>query len=292
MLDCLAMNRPRWRRWLRRLGALALVIALVLVGIGTGCADGLILVPPRGAIDARGASRQAVPVGSSFVEVWTARSAAARESEPRAFVLEFTGNATRAEQIATFVAARFDEFPVEAWVMNYPGYGGSPAPKRMSGIPPAALAAYDALRRRAGDKPVFVEANSLGTTAALHVAANRPVAGLILQNPIPLRQLLLGRFGWWNLWLIAGPAALQVPSPLDSSANARRCTAPAVFLLADQDELVTPEYHRKITDVYGGPKYIITLRGAGHNDSVTGEAERELHEQIRVLWNQTSRAAR
>jgi hypothetical protein len=50
---------------------------------------------------------------------------------------------------------------------------------------------------------------------------------------------------------------------------------------------VLPQYHHKITDVYAGPKQIVILRGAGHNDSVTGEAQRELHDQIQVLWNKT-----
>ena len=49
-----------------------------------------------------------------------------------------------------------------------------------------------------------------------HVAANRPVAAIVLQNPPPLRQLILGHYGWWNLWLIATPVALGVPSELDS----------------------------------------------------------------------------
>jgi hypothetical protein len=40
------------------------------------------------------------------------------------------------------------------------------------------------------------------------VAANRPCAGLVLTNPPPLRNMILQRFGWWNLWLLATPVAL------------------------------------------------------------------------------------
>ena len=86
--------------------------------------------------------------------------------------------------------------------------------------------------RRAQGKRIFVTGRSLGTAAALYVAAHRPVAGLVLQNPPPLQSLILRRHGWWNLWLLAGPIAMQVPADLNSLRNAPKVTAPAVFVLA------------------------------------------------------------
>ena len=112
---------------------------------------------------------------------------------------------------------------VEIWGMNYPGFGGSTGPPRLARIGPAAVAAFDALRREAADAPIVAYGASIGATAALHVAASRPaeIAGLILHNPPPLREMILRQFGWWNLWLLAGPVALQIPRDLDSIANAR-----------------------------------------------------------------------
>src|SRR5207244_6690041 len=120
---------------------------------------------------------EALPIlaGGRSVEVWKARSAgAARGSgaEPRAFVLEFIGNASRAEYMAAAAAEEWGERPVEVWAVNYPGYGGSPGPARLASIAPSALAAYDVLRGVAGERPIFVSGQSLGTAAALHVAAN------------------------------------------------------------------------------------------------------------------------
>jgi pimeloyl-ACP methyl ester carboxylesterase len=160
-------------------------------------------------------------------------------------------------------------------MVNYPGYGGSTGPADLAAIPPAALAVYDHVAKLAGGKPIFLAGNSLGTTAALYVAASRPTAGLILQNPPALRNLILTRFGWWNLWLLAGPIALQVPKDLDSPTNAAKVTAPAVFVLADDDTLVVPANQRKTVNAYAGPKRVIRLKG-GHNDSISGDAEREL----------------
>ncbi|HEX8522620.1 MAG TPA: alpha/beta hydrolase [Tepidisphaeraceae bacterium] len=276
------MNRNK-RRWIRRsLGVLAVTYALVMT-FG-GCASTILLRAPSGQFDAGGATRQLINVNGTDIEVWTSRSEAARNDEPEGFVLEFCGNATRAEHIASFVPARWKRVKVETWVVNYPGVGGSGGKRSLSAIPSAAVGVYDVLKVRAGTRPVFVEANSLGTTAALHVAAERPVAGCILQNPVPLRKLLIGEHGWWNAWLIALPVALQVPRELDSIANAARCKAPAIFLLADHDEVVPPKYHKMITDAYAGPKEFITLVNATHNDSVPREAEVQLQQQLEALW--------
>src|SRR5205814_930955 len=82
----------------------------------------------------------------------------------------------------------------------------------------AGLAAFDALKAKADDKPIYVFGASIGSAVALHVAANRDVRGLVLHNPPPLRQIILRNYGWWNLWLLAGPVALQIPRDLDSIA--------------------------------------------------------------------------
>jgi hypothetical protein len=127
-----------------------------------------------------------------------------------------------------------------------------------------ALESFDAISKLAAGRPIIVSGNSLGTTAALYVAANRPVAGLVLQNPPPLRQVLIGHFGWWNLWLIAGPVAWQIPTGLDSLTNASHCHEPAVFFSSQGDDYIPPAYHREVFDAYAGRKRIVLLDG-GHN---------------------------
>jgi hypothetical protein len=96
-----------------------------------------------------------------------------------------------------------------------------------------------------------------------------------LQNPPAIRSLILSNFGWWNLWLLAGPIALQIPSELDSPANAARVTAPAVFALAEDDTFVVPKNQRKVVDAYAGPKRVISMAG-GHNDGIGGDALKQL----------------
>src|SRR5437667_10267133 len=235
--------------------------------------DHLILFPTRAPIDAGPAVRKTVPFQSGEVEIWTAQSRRAQEQGGAdVFILRFYGNADRADRWAAAEAEMWNDRAVEIWGVNYPGFGGSTGPARLARIGPAALAAFDELKNYADDRPIVPYGASIGATAALHIAAHRPVAGLILHNPPPLREMILRQFGWWNLWLLAGPVALQIPRELDSIANAKAIHAPAIFLLAGRDEVVAPRYHRLVVDAYAGEKRVITLPGAYHNDPIQGTA--------------------
>jgi pimeloyl-ACP methyl ester carboxylesterase len=254
--------------------------------------DHLILFPTRAPIDAQGAVRTMVPFDEGELEIWTAQSRRARQQgQADIFILRFYGNADRADRWAAAEAEMWNDRAVEIWGMNYPGFGGSTGPARLSKIGPAALAAFDELKRQAGDRPIIPFGASIGATAALHVAASRPagVAGLILHNPVPLREMILRRFGWWNLWLLAGPIALQIPRDLDSIANATASRAPAVFLLAERDEVVAPRFHRLIGDAYAGEKRVIALHGAYHNDPIEGAALADFHKALDWLLPRASR---
>jgi alpha-beta hydrolase superfamily lysophospholipase len=280
---------PKSRK--RRAAVVVVLLGYTLLMLSGRCADFFILYPSTERYVVPGTTRREVPVpGAMPVEVWTARSAGASAREPEAYVLEFVGNASRAEDMADMVAGEWGGRPVEVWAVNYPGYGGSPGPARLAAIPPAALAAYDALKAHAGGRPVFVSGQSLGTTAALYVAANRPVAGAVLWSPPPLRNMILRRFGWWNLWLAAGPVALQVPKELDSLRSAPKVTAPAVFVATGRDTVVPLAYQTKVSDAYAGEKRFVRRADADHNDLLSGASVGEYQAALDWLWKQMQNA--
>jgi pimeloyl-ACP methyl ester carboxylesterase len=253
--------------------------------------DHLILFPTRTPINAGGGVRKTIPFENGQLEIWIAQSQLARsKGNPDVYVLRFYGNADRAERWPVAEAGMWNDRAVEIWGMNYPGFGGSTGPARLSKIGPAALAVFDELKHHAGDTPIVPFGTSIGVTAALHVAASRPagIVGLILQNPPPLREMILRRFGWWNLWLLAGPVVLQLPKDLDSIANAKTIHAPAIFLLAEKDEVVAPRYHGLVVDAYAGEKRVISLRGAYHNDPIEGTALADLNNALGWLLAKTS----
>jgi hypothetical protein len=57
-----------------------------------------------------------------------------------------------------------------------------------------------------------------------------------------------------------------------------------VFLLAGSDEVIPPKYHKLVVDAYAGPKHLIPLPGARHNDPLTREAAEELQHERQWLW--------
>jgi alpha-beta hydrolase superfamily lysophospholipase len=261
--------------------ALAFVAAYFILIFFAHLPDHLILFPTRASIDAGGAVRKTIPFQNGELELWTAISRRAQQNgRVDTYVLRFYGNADRAERWVASEADEWNDRAVEIWGMNYPGFGGSTGPARLSRIGPAALTAFDELQRRANGQPIVLYGASLGASAALHIAAHRRVAGLILHNPPPLRQMILRQFGWWNLWLLAGPVALQVPRDLDSVANAKAIHAPAIFLLAEKDEVVAPRFHRLVVEAYAGEKRVILLPGAYHNDPIEGAALADLYHAL------------
>src|SRR4051794_40749649 len=135
-----------------------------------------------------------------------------------------------------------------------------------------------------GGRPIFVHGVSFGSTAALAVAARRPVAGVILKNPPALREVILGAHGWWNLWLAAGPVARAIPDDLDALANAAKATAPALMISAGADWKVPARYQERVIAAYGGPKEVIRLPSAGHDDPLTREASLRFEAGLDRLW--------
>ena len=245
--------------------------------------DRLILFPTRAPIDAGGAVRRTIPFENGDLEIWTAQSQSARQKgRADLFILRFYGNADRADRWVALEAEMWNDRAVEIWGMNYPGFGGSTGPARLTRIGPAAVAAFEVLTREAREAPIVAYGASIGVTAALYVAASHPteIAGLILHNPPPLREVVLRQFGWWNLWLLAGPIALQIPRDLDCVANARAIRTPAIFLLAEKDEIVAPRFHQLVVQAYAGEKRIIELHGAHHNDPIEGTALADLNDAV------------
>jgi pimeloyl-ACP methyl ester carboxylesterase len=246
----------------RRLRAVFWIVLYFAVIALAPLPDRLVLFPTTHRIDTGAAVRKPIPFEGGELEIWTARSKLAQQ------------------RWVADEAEMWNNRAVEVWGMNYPGFGGSTGPARLARLGPAALAAFDALKETAGDRPVIVFGASLGTTTALHIAAQRKVAGLILHNPPALRQIILRQFGWWNLWLFAGPMARKIPADLDSIANAKAVNAPAIFLLAEKDEVVAPRFQRLVVDAYAGEKRVIPLAGAGHNSPVEGAGLAAFHNAL------------
>ena len=65
-----------------------------------------------------------------------------------------------------------------------------------------------------------------------------------------------------------------------SKYSASPAHTPAIFLLAERDELVAPRFHRLVVSAYAGEKRLIELHGAFHNDPIAGAALADLNDAL------------
>ena len=248
-------------------------------------ADLFLLQPTRHAIDPQEKSRRRIDFAGGHLEVW-AHVRTDTERQPDIFILKLPGMGGRAERSSEHPAEVWQDAHTEVWALNPPGYGGSSGRASVQHLASAALAAFDEMQRIAHGRPVLVTGNSLGAAVALHVAVERRVAGLILRNPPPLREVILERFGWWNLWLGASLIARQVPNDLDGISNAAKAQAPAVFVHSARDRVVPPHLQQRIIESYAGQKRVLLLADAGHADPIEEHRRDEYFELLHWLRDQ------
>lgn len=239
-------------------------------------ADKFVLRPTRHPIPVAGKSRRLIEVRGDRVEIWTHRNGAHATDEADLFVLKFPGTGGRAERGTDHPVDYWPDLKAELWTVNPPGYGCSSGRARLTKLAPVADAAYRALADVAEGRPIVVTGNSLGTASALHTSANNGVAGVVLRNVIPLKQLIAGHHGRRSLWVGAWLLSRVIPPQLDGISNAARSTAPCVFVMSGRDRTIPPPYQQLVIDAYAGPHQVMRLPEADHADFFT-EREKLLY---------------
>jgi pimeloyl-ACP methyl ester carboxylesterase len=199
------------------------------------------------------------------------------------FVLKFPGTGGRAERLNHSPLDAWLDLKGDVWSVNPPGYGGSSGQASLSKVANTADAVYAKIRAESGGRPLIVVGNSLGCIATLYLAANYEVDAIVLRNPPPLRQLIVGKHGWWNLWVGAMLVSQQVPDYLCSISNAERSRVPALFVSSRKDTIVPPNYQVRVMRAYAGPKRIVRLREANHSTPLNSEEQRRYADRLRWL---------
>lgn len=247
--------------------------------------DRLVLYPTQDVISPPYAERKMLPSG---LEIWIHRRPPADLDNlaKKIYLVHFIGNASRAEvegSDSILLSLFPPEFSIESWAVNYRGFGGSEGKATLKSLSKTGLEVFDAVSEIATDSPIIVSGFSLGTSVALYIATQRKAAGLILRNPVPLREIILGRFGWWNLWLAAGPLSLQIPHELNSIRNAKKSHLPALILQSERDTAIPRHYQDKIVKKYAGEVDRVLLKDCDHLDKIPQSAFSEIRNSLRKL---------
>jgi len=167
------------------------------------------------------------------------------------------GNAEDIGQVMFFLQPFYDAgFSIMAY--DYRGYGTSSGKPSEDGVYSDANATYDYVTQELHLPPnqIIAMGRSLGSAAAIHLAATRPVAGLIAEAPFLSAFRVLTR--------------IQI-LPWDKFNNAReiRNVHVPVLIVHGSGDQVVPFWHgRRLYELAHEPKTFMPVLGAGHNDIV------------------------
>lgn len=174
-------------------------------------------------------------------------------------VIYYGGNA---EDLAGHCEVLHDGLDANALLVNYRGYGQSEGKPAEADMVADCIELFDRFceQQQVDPKNVYLMGRSLGSGVAVQVANARPKAGgVILVTPFEsIASIARFQYPWLPLKGI-------LRHPFLSSDYAPNIRLPAIVLLAEFDEVIPIETGRRLGEIWGGPKEIITLP-MGHMD--------------------------
>jgi pimeloyl-ACP methyl ester carboxylesterase len=172
-------------------------------------------------------------------------------------LLYFGGNA---EEVSWMIGEAQQKTPGVSWLLvSYRGYGASEGKPSQTSITADALKWHDHAVRELKPKQVFAFGRSLGSGAAVQLAAARPLAGVVLVTPFDSLTAVAKRYYWYL------PVDLLLRHRFDSLLLAPKITTPLLCIAAERDEVIPPEHARRLYEAWAGPKQWVGLPGASHN---------------------------
>ena len=238
-----------------------LVVAAIAIGVPAAAwlaQDRLIFFPqPAGSVahlPAHAAPFTVASADGTRLHGWITRGSVV----PAPTIIYFGGNAEEVSH--TLADPRWpSEWSIAA--LNYRGYGTSEGAPGERALSADALSIYDAVagREDVDRDRIVVFGRSLGTALAARVAAERPVAAVVLVSPFDS----LAAIGTHHYpWL---PVSLLLRHRFDARADAIRSQAPMLAIVADSDTIIPVERSRALYDAWAGPKSWQVVPGSDHN---------------------------
>jgi len=188
---------------------------------------------------------------------WLKRPAAAHSGQPFPLVIVFGG--VRRE--TSWLIDRGAKPERWGWLfINYRGYGLSEGVPSEGAVREDAGFIYDyaAARPDVDASSIVVLGRSLGSYFAAALATTRHVRGAILATPFDsFAALGASRYPWL-------PLGLLLNGRYDAAAIAPGIKAPALFVLAEHDDVTPVENGAALARAWGGPQRTLKLAGARH----------------------------
>jgi pimeloyl-ACP methyl ester carboxylesterase len=240
---------------------LKIVLPIVLIGLGLlyFFQDALIFfptpTPPENRKQFESHAYRVTHAGTDL-QGWFVRG---RVTADRPLLVYYGGNA---EEVSANLWD-LSRFSAGAYLfINYRGYGDSEGKPSQKALCRDALFIVDhiAARQNIALEHMILMGRSLGSGVAVHVAAHRPVRGVILVTPFDsLTNVARHHYPIF-------PVGLLLRHPFDSRALAPAIPIPVLMLIAANDEVIPKKFAINLAQAWGGPLRRVVIEGAGHND--------------------------
>ena len=191
------------------------------------------------------------------------------------FVLFFYGSNEDLAHEANRLAWLSETVHVNAICFDYPGYGFSSGSVDIAAIQSAAVQEFDYVRQKLGPStttPILSYGWSIGTNLAIHVAAERHVAGLILQAPPATAEEMMRWSSKHDLpWYARGAVKMKadpdVQQVYENAATIHTVSSPLLVIQGQLDDVVPIEQGREVLAASPATqKQFVEIPNAHHND--------------------------
>jgi uncharacterized protein len=144
--------------------------------------------------------------------------------------------------------------------LSYRGYAGSSGQPSEQGLLQDAAAAYAFTTARYSADRIVVWGFSLGTGVAKAVAAEHPIAKLILEAPYTSTVELAGSL------LRVVPVSLLMLDQFHSDQRIKRVTVPLLIMHGTNDPAIPISLGERLFALANEPKRFVPFPGGGHNN--------------------------
>ncbi len=144
--------------------------------------------------------------------------------------------------------------------VEYRGYGGSRGSPSEAGLIADGEAAYTFVAAHYQPQQIVLWGESLGTAIAVTLAAEQPVARVILEAPFTSAAAVAGLRYWYV------PIRLLMKDQYRSDERVEKITAPVLILHGMRDRIVPFAMGERMFELTKAPKHIVRFIDGDHED--------------------------
>lgn len=173
-------------------------------------------------------------------------------------ILAFGGNAWNAVDLALYLRENYSQADIVAF--HYRGYRPSTGRPSAAALLADGLLIYDHIRLTRDPDRIIAVGLSLGAGVAAHLAAHRPLQGMIMVTPFDSLLKLAQQHYFWV------PVRLLLRHRMPVADSMRKTAVPTAIIAAEHDTIVPPARTEALRQAVPHLVFDQTIRGAGHND--------------------------